>query len=102
MIKRHLTADQRKALECLAGTVSIPATCAKAHQLTQATLYYLKREKLVVLTDGGSYAITEAGRASVESGMYEKQPHVLNMPVSAKKVDDGRTAHLTYTGPKAS
>lgn len=102
MIKRHLTELQRNALMCLSGG-SIPATLTPAHQLTQATLSHLKREKLVVLTDSGSYAITEAGSAALESGMYEKQPHLLVMPASMKKADSGRTAHLTYTTtPRAS
>lgn len=101
MIKRHLTEQQRTALVCL-NAGSVPATLTPAHQLTQATLSYLKREKLVVINDHGSYAITEAGRAALESGLYEKQPHVLIMPVTAKKVDDGRTAHMTYTGPGKS
>lgn len=102
MIKRHLTEQQRNALVCLhAG--SIPATLAPAHQLTQATLSYLKREKLVVISDAGSYAITEAGSAALESGMYDKQPHVLLMPASMKTADAGRAAHLTYTtGPGKS
>lgn len=98
MIKRHLTEQQRNALVCLhAG--SVPATLAPAHQLTQATLSYLKREKLVVINDHGSYAITDAGRAALESGMYEKQPQILVFPVTAKPIDP-KEAGRVLNNPK--
>lgn len=102
MIKRHLNDKQRAALECLAMTGTLPVTCAATHQLTQATLSYLKREKLVVINDAGSYAITEAGRAAIECGLYEKQPQMLIIPEGVKKADAGRTAHLNYSGQPGS
>jgi len=104
MIKRHLTAKQREALECLKanGIIYVTrATRAAAHQLAYATLCYLRREKLVVIGASGAYELTEAGAAALESGLYEKQPQVLVMRTSLK-VFEGNKAHQNAGHPGRS
>ena len=102
MIKRHLTEEQSKALTLLNDMGSILLCSASGPDVRSTAFRFLIREKLAVRNERAAYVITEAGKAALASGLYEKQPHVLIMPVTAKKIDDGRHAHLTYTGPEKS
>lgn len=102
MIKRHLTEEQTKALALLNDIGPILLCSASGPDVSGAAFRFLVREKLAARTDRAAYAITEAGVAALSSGMYEKQPHVLMMPCGKPAAAAARTAHLTYTGPKAS
>lgn len=99
MIKRRLTTVQLETLALIHSKTSGGAVVLTLKQRgdLSAPLSVLRREKLVTCDQIGSYALTEAGAEALSTGLYEKQPHTLNMPESAKI--PAAKIPMTYMGP---
>lgn len=99
MIKRLLTTLQLETLALIYSKTSGGAVVLTLKQRgdLSAPLSVLRREKLVTCDQIGSYALTEAGAEALSTGMYEKQPHALRMPVSLKT--PAAKIPMTYIGP---
>lgn len=99
MIRRHLRALHIEAMTLIAqksvdGPAVLPVRTLGA---LAVPLSDLRREKLATCDEVGAYALTEAGSEALKTGLYEKQPIMMHMPVSAKVTPTTMNAHMTYS-----
>lgn len=84
MIKRHLTQQQRGALETLQQLNGVPGLSLRLRNIALETVHSLMRQKLAVEGDDALYRVTEAGAEALKTGLYERHPILLRTPAPPK------------------